>query len=58
MYKHFLMLDKKRKYLFRCDSCETILSVEFDEPEDIKKVQEDKVILECPCGGYCNVLRN
>jgi len=48
----------KRKFLFKCDTCELILSVEFDEPEDLEKVQDDKIILECPCGGHCNILRD
>lgn len=51
------MFDDKRKFLFKCEDCETILSVEFED-EDIKKVQEDKMFLECPCGGQCKVLRD
>lgn len=34
-----------------------ILSVEFED-EDLKKVQEDKMVLECPCNGQCKVLRD
>jgi hypothetical protein len=49
---------KKRKFLFKCDTCEMIVSVEFEEAEDIKKTTEDKVCLECPCGGYCKLLRD
>ncbi len=52
------MFTQMRKFLFKCEECETILSVEFDDEDDIKKVQEDKVDLECPCGGYCKVLRD
>jgi hypothetical protein len=52
------MLSAKRKFLFRCDKCGTILSVEFEDEEDIKRVQEDKIVLECPCGDYCSVLRD
>jgi len=52
------MLTRTRKFLFKCEECEVILSVEFDDEDDIKKVQEDKVDLECPCGGYCKVLRD
>lgn len=53
-----MYLDKKRKFLFKCDECEMILSVEFEEEEDLEKVQDDKMILECPCGGHCKVLRD
>jgi len=50
--------DPKRKFLFKCDECAMILSVEFEEEEDLKKVQEDKMVLECPCGGRCLILRD
>jgi len=52
------MFSEKRKFLFKCDECSMILSVEFDEEEDLQKVQDDKMVLECPCGGHCNVLRD
>jgi hypothetical protein len=48
----------KRTFLFKCDQCEMIVSVEFDEPEEIEKVQENKTILECPCRGHCLILRD
>ena len=48
----------KIKFLFRCDDCQMILSVEFEDKEDLDKVQEDKMILECPCNGHCIVLRD
>lgn len=48
----------KRKFLFRCEDCLMVLSVEFEEEEDLKKVQEDKMVLECPCNGACKVLRD
>jgi len=48
----------KRKFLFKCDTCEMILNVEFDEEEDLEKLQEDKMILECPCKGQCRALRD
>lgn len=53
-----MLLSTKRKFLFRCEECETILSIEFEDEEDIKKVQQDKVLLECPCGGNCKILRD
>lgn len=53
-----MMLSTMRKFLFRCEECQMILSVDFEDEDDIKKVQEDKVALECHCGGYCKVLRD
>jgi hypothetical protein len=50
--------DLKRKFLFKCDDCAMLLSVDFEEPEDLQKVQEDKMILQCPCEGQCRVLRD
>jgi hypothetical protein len=50
------MFDVKRKFLFRCESCEAMVLVEFDEPEDLEKIQEDRLILECPCGDHSRVL--
>jgi hypothetical protein len=50
--------ERKRKFLFRCGDCAMILSVEFEEPEDLENIQEDKIFLECPCEGQCAVLRN
>ena len=52
------MLDKTRRFLFRCEACEAILSAEFEEKEDIQNVQDNKVLLECQCGGFCTVLRD
>ena len=34
------MLDKKRKFIFSCEDCGTILSAEFEEKEEIDKVIE------------------
>lgn len=50
--------DLIRKYLFKCEDCQAILSVEFEDPEDFKKIQEDKIELQCPCGGCSKVLRD
>ena len=47
-----------RKFLFRCDVCLMILSVDFEDEEDLESVQDDKIELECPCGGKCKVLRD
>ena len=48
-----------KKFLFKCDTCNMNLSVEFEDKEDLERIQEDKMILECPCGeGHCLVLRD
>lgn len=52
------MMTSKRKFLFKCEDCGMIVSVEFDDPEELEKILEDKMLLECPCGGYCKVLRD
>lgn len=50
--------DLKRKFLFKCEDCQMILSIELEEEEDLKKVQDDEMVLECPCSGHCTVLRD
>jgi DNA-directed RNA polymerase subunit RPC12/RpoP len=50
--------DKKRKYLFKCAECEMILSVDIEDQEDIDKIQDNKLKLECPCGSHLCVLKN
>jgi RNase P subunit RPR2 len=50
------MLSTVRKFLFKCSTCKTILIVDLEEKEDIKKAQNDEVVLECSCGGECLVL--
>ena len=53
------MFDKnKHKFLFKCQDCSTIFGVDFDDKEDIADVQEDKMDLQCKCGGKCQVLRD
>jgi hypothetical protein len=47
-----------REFLFKCEDCAMILSVEFVEEEDLQKVNDNKMHLECPCGGQCKVLRD
>lgn len=49
---------KKQKHLFKCDTCKTILALELEDPKEIEEVREDKILLECPCGGICLPLRN
>lgn len=48
----------KRKFLFRCEDCGLVIAVDFEEEDDLKDVQEDKIVLECPCEGKCKVLRD
>jgi hypothetical protein len=48
----------KRKFLFRCDECEMIISIEFDDDEDIKDAENGDFKLECVCGGHSSLLRN
>lgn len=52
------ILEKDREFLFRCDECEMIVAVRFEESEEILDVQENKVVLECPCGGRGIILRD
>ncbi len=51
-----MMTFDKQTFLFKCVQCEMIVSVEFEEQEEIEKVQENKTILECSCGGRCIIL--
>ena len=53
------MLDeKKRKFLFRCRECRMIVSIDLEHPEDLEKVVEGEMVLECPCGGARHILRD
>ena len=53
-----MFTDPKRKFLFKCQDCQMILSVDFEEEEDLQKINDNQMILECPCGGHCLVLRD
>ena len=53
-----MFIDSKREFLFKCEDCNMIVSVKLEEQEDIQKVDDNKMILECPCGGKCHVLRD
>jgi hypothetical protein len=48
----------KRKFLFRCEDCGLIVSVDFEEEKDLQDLQDNKIVLECPCEGKCKVLRD
>ena len=50
--------DKIQKFLFKCDECGMIVSIELEDEEDLVKVQEDLFVLECPCGSKSHVLRD
>jgi hypothetical protein len=53
-----MLPDKIRTFLFKCDECAMIISANFEEEVDIKMIHDDDMELECPCGGYCRVLRD
>lgn len=48
----------KRKFLFKCDECNKILDLEFEEAEDIRAIEEDKMHVECECEGQASLLRD
>jgi len=50
--------DKIHKFLFKCDECDMIVSIELEDEEDLIKVHEDLFVLECPCGSKSHVLRD
>jgi len=50
--------DKVHKFLFKCEECAMIVSVELEEEDELEQVRENKLILECPCGGQSKVLRD
>ena len=52
------MFDEKQKFLFRCEDCHMIVSVELDDEEDLKKVYDNEFVLECLCQGKCIILRD
>lgn len=53
-----MLFSKKNNFLFECDTCKMILSVDLEEEKDIQEYKDDKVLLECPCGGLCLPLRD
>lgn len=48
----------KQNFTFKCEDCGLIVAVPFEEEEDLKDIQENKLFLECLCKGKCKVLRN
>jgi hypothetical protein len=53
-----MLFNKSKHVLFRCETCATIVSVDFEDEDDIDKLDENKIVLECPCGGESSILRN
>lgn len=55
---NYMFSEKKRQFLFKCEDCSLIVSVDLEEKQDLEDVQDNKIELECPCGGRCKVLRD
>lgn len=53
-----MYFDQNKHTLFKCDTCGAIVSVDFEDEDDIEKLNENKIILKCSCGGTSEVLRN
>jgi hypothetical protein len=53
-----MIFSDKRFFLFKCDNCDAILDINLDEVEDIETYHEDKLKVECSCGGNCQPLRD
>lgn len=49
---------KPKKFTFRCETCQALLTSEFEDERDIDDIREDKLWLECPCDGKAYVLRD
>lgn len=54
------MFNDKHKVLFRCLDCLMILSIEFDKEDldNLENLKDNKMELECACGGICEILRD
>ena len=50
--------DLKQKFLFKCEDCAMIVSIELEEEDELEQVHENKFVLECACGGKSRVLRD
>jgi hypothetical protein len=53
-----MFTDLKQKFLFKCEDCAMIVSVEIEEEEEIKEIHENKFVFECVCGGKSKILRD
>jgi hypothetical protein len=45
-----------RDFLFKCIDCDSILEVNLEEDDEINRVHDRKMYIECPCGGICKAL--
>jgi hypothetical protein len=52
------MFSDKIKFLFKCNECNLIISVEMEDDADIESARENETDLECNCGGACKPLRD
>jgi hypothetical protein len=50
------MFSNKKKYLFKCEECGLIVSIDFESEKDLEQIKEGQMIVECPCSGDCKVL--
>ena len=46
----------KRKFIFRCKECQSIIESEFENKKEIKNILNNKIELICPCKGRAVVL--
>ena len=53
-----MCLHPKYIFLFKCDECALIVSVEYEDEEDLESVRNNHIVLNCPCGGKCRILRD
>lgn len=51
-----MLFDLIRHFLFKCEECDMILSVDFEEEEDIDNATNNRIVIECTCGGKSRVL--
>ena len=52
------LISTKRKFLFKCEDCGTIVSAEFETEDDFIKLAEGLLELQCTCQGILKVLRD
>ena len=50
--------EKKRTVLVRCEDCQMLLSVDLENDDDIEKMNDNELELDCVCGGQCAALRD
>jgi len=52
------LIGTERKFLFKCEDCEMIVSASFSTEEDFIKIAENLLDLTCQCEGIMKVLRD